>query len=85
MASLIYLNLFFVDTEVAVEYVLWEKYFWKFCKIHQELPMAGSLFLTTPGDLFSNKVADSLAQVFSYEFCKFSKYTYFEDHLRTAA
>ena len=63
MASLIYLNLFSVDTEVAVDDVLWEKCFWKFCKIHQKLPMAGSLFLTTPGDLFFNKVADSLKKI----------------------
>ena len=63
MASLIYLNLFSVDTEVAVEDVLWEKCFWKFCKIHQKLPMAGSLFLTTPRDPFFKKVADSLKKI----------------------
>ena len=68
MASLIYLNLFFVDTEVAVEDVLWEKCCWKFCKIHQELPMAGSLFLTTPKDLFSNKVADSLKKILWHKY-----------------
>ena len=63
MASLIYLNLFSVDIEVAVEDVLWEKCFWKFFKIHQKLPMAGSLFLTTPRDLFFKKVADSLKKI----------------------
>ena len=68
MESLIYLNLCSVDTEVAVEDFLWEKCCWKLCKIHQKLPMTGSLFLTTPGDLFFNKVADSLKKILWHKY-----------------
>ena len=36
--------------------------------------------------LFFNKVVGlTLAQVFSYEFCKISKNTFFTEHLRTTA
>ena len=79
MESLIYLNLCSVDTEVAVEDFLWEKCCWKLCKIHQKLPMTESLFLTTPGDLFFNKVADSLKKILWHRYFPVN----FESFLRT--
>ena len=51
----------------------------KFCKIHRKTPVPETLFNKVAG--FIKK--ESLAQVFSCEFCEISKNTFFTEHLRT--
>ena len=51
---------------------------WKFRKIHRKTPM--------PGSKACNVIKkETLAQVFSCEFCEISKNTFFAEHLWTTA
>ena len=60
--------------------------FWKFCRIHKKTSGSESLFLiklnSVDLQLHEN---ETLAQVFSCEFCKIRKNTFFAEHHQTTA
>ena len=60
--------------------------FWKFCRIHKKTSGSESLFLiklnSVDLQLHEN---ETLAQVFSCEFCKIRKNTFFVEHHETTA
>ena len=67
-------------TEAATRSVLWKKGFFKMLQNSQENTCARVSFLIK---LQAKK--ETLAQVFSCEFCNIFKNTFFTEHLRTAA
>ena len=63
-----------------------KRWLWKFRKIHRKTPAPGSLSLiklqALPATLLKK---ETLAQVFSCEFCEISKNTFFTEHLWATA
>ena len=62
--------------EAASRGVLWNKGFSKFCKFHRKTPLLEFLFKKSEALNLNKK---RLWQVFSWEICKISKSTYFEE------
>ena len=63
-------------TEAATRAVLQERCTWKFRKIHRKIPVPEACN-------FIKK--ETLAEVFSFEFCEIFKNTFFTEHLRATA
>ena len=58
-----------------------ERFSYKFCKIHNKMPVPGSLFYQA----YDVIKKETRAQVFSREFGKVLKNTFFTEHLRATA
>ena len=75
---------FVFSTETATGGVLWEKVFLEILQNLQENTLARVSFLIKlEGPKILKK--ETLAQVFSYEFCKISKNIFFTEHHTTAS
>ena len=58
---------------------------YKFRKINRKTPVPGLFFYKVAGLRLDSGLTQTLAQVFSCEFCGISKNTFFTEHLRETA
>ena len=76
----------YLGTEAATIGVPWKKVFLEILQNSQENNCARVSFLIKLQVLVCNFIKkESLAQVFSFEFCEISKNNFFTEHLRTTA
>ena len=61
------------------------KNFLKFRKIHRKIPVQESFFNKVTGLTLQLIKKETLAQVFSFEFCKIFKNIFFTEHIRATA